>query len=48
MNDDEDVAETYRAYLERQKQPMTLWAPKLTEQQKQEQERYIEEHKLPF
>jgi hypothetical protein len=24
------------------------WAPTLTEQQKQEQQKYIEDHKLPF
>jgi hypothetical protein len=48
MTEQEDVADTYRAYLERQKQPMTVWRPVLTEQQKKELEQYIEEHKLPF
>lgn len=48
MSDEEDAADTYRAYLERQKQPMTYWTPVLTEQQKQEREQYIKEHNLPF
>jgi hypothetical protein len=48
MNDEEDAYETYQAYQERRRQPMQVWSPKLTEQQKQDLEKYIEEHNLPF
>jgi len=48
MTEAEEAADTYRAYLERQKQPMTVWSPKMTEQEKQELEQYIKENRCPF
>lgn len=55
-----DALESLEAYEERQRRhakrhppmrrslPASTWAPKLTEQQQQEQEQYIKDNALPF